>query len=119
MGMQVDWATVKSKSQVIELVAEGIIAPGTLCITAKNSLLFVDNNKNVRDISKDTLMFDTIDDANLAISNGEIRDAQTIAVKTDDGYMLYLAQQDAGGNIVLTNTQTSIANESNLTWKEF
>lgn len=119
MGMQVDWATVKSKSQVIELVAEGIIAPGTLCITAKNSLLFVDNNKNVRDISKDTLMFESLDEANQAILDGEIREAQTVAVKTDDGYILYLAQQDAGGNIVLTNTQTSIANESKLTWKEF
>ena len=119
MSMQVDYATVQSKAQAIELVNAGTITPGTLCITTKDSLLFVDNNKNVRDIYKDILMFESLEDANIAISNGEVRDAQTIAIKVDDGYMLYLAQQDAGGNIVLSNTQTSFANETNLTWKEF
>lgn len=119
MSMQVNYATVQSKSQAIELVASGTITPGTLCITAKDTLLFVDNEKNVRDISKDTLMFESLDEANVAISNGEIRESQTIAIKEEDGYMLYLAQQDAGGNIVLTNTKTSISSESNFTWKEF
>lgn len=117
--MQVDWATVKSKSQAMELVANGTITPGTLCITANDSLLFVDNNKNVRDISKDTLMFESLDEANQAILDGEIREAQTIAIRIEDGYMLYLAQQDAGGNIILSNTKTTISSDSNLTWKEF
>lgn len=106
--------------RVRELVSEGTIKPGTLCVTSVGDRLCVVRKDNtVSVLSDDEHIFVSLDDANAYLSdtNSSAKDGQLITVKDGDSYKQYVIHTTSGGVFEMTEFNGGTA--SSPVWEEF
>lgn len=106
--------------RVRELVSEGTIKPGTLCVTSVGDRLCVVRKDNtVSVLSDDEHIFASLDDANAYLSdtNSSAKDGQLITVKDGDSYKQYVINATSDG--IFEMNEFNGGTTSSPVWEEF
>lgn len=105
--------------RVRELVSEGTIKPGTLCVTSVgNRFCVVRKDNTVSALSDDEHIFESVEDAEsyLADTNSGAKNGQLITVKNNGTYKQYVINSTSEGKFEMS--EFSGGTTSSPVWEE-